>query len=342
MSHNSHLFVQAKTSLIAKEAIDSIQILSTMVLERKQLIYFVRHAEATHNIEERKAVQAAKDRGVTDKEELEKARRSVLDFEELRDAPLSAGGSAQVRKTSNTLNLLHSTGSKKYPAPKLVLVSPLRRTLMTATQLFLSDADDKTNPPKFVALEALREKRTGFAADERRSVDILEKEFPHVDFSDLRRMAAEGLEVPFGEDNAAVRKRGRAFMEGQFTQFHEESIAVVTHKAWLREMRQTIKEKLDDGLLQVDFDFEQWHQTLYKNAEVRIAQFSWIENRLSSIVSKSLENSLRSVTEDAVHRLLEKQKTQYYGAGKIGGLVYQPKPSISAVVNLPHVHSINI
>lgn len=308
-----------------------------MVLQRKQLVYFVRHAEALHNIEERLAVQAAKERGIQDKEELEKARRSVLDYEELRDAALSAHGSAQVRRESNKLNLLHSTGSEKYPAPKIVLVSPLRRTLMTATQLFLSDADDKTNPPIFIALEALREKRTGFAADERRSVDILEKEFPHVDFSDVRQWAARGEEVPLGEDNAAVRKRGRAFLEGHFTHFQQESIAVVTHKAWLREMRGTIKGYVDDDQTHVDFDFDEWHKTLYRNAEVRVAQLGWTDQKLTNVISKSLENSLRCVTEEAVKVLLEKQMKHFKGTG----LVYQPKPSISSVVNDVHIHTHN-
>lgn len=312
-----------------------------MVMMQKQLVYFVRHAEAVHNIEERKAKQAARDRGVTDEEELEKARRSVLDFEELRDAPLSAHGSAQVRKSSNILNLLHSTGSSKYPAPRVVLVSPLRRTLMTATQMFLSDADDKSNPPRFVALEALREKRTGFAADERRSVDILEKEFPHVDFSDLRRMAADGQEVPFGEDNTAVRKRGRDFLEGQFKDFlNEESIAVVTHKAWLREMRHTMKGYMDENQLQVEVDFPDWHKTLYKNAETRVAQFTWMDNKMHSVVSKSLENSLKSVTEDACKSLLEKQKA-FTSVKANHGPVYYPKPSFLAGVNAPHVHTIH-
>lgn len=275
--------------------------------ERKQVVYFVRHAEAEHNIKEREAVQAAKSRGVTDKEEQEKARRSVLNDEKLRDAPLSADGCSQVKRASSSLNLLNKTGLEKYPAPKIVLVSPLRRALMTATQLFLSELKDASNPPVFIALEALREKRTGFAADERSSVETLEKEFPHVDFSDLHRRAAQGLVVPKGEDNPAVRKRGRAFLEGDFALRQEESVAIVTHKGWLREMRHTIKGYVDEGQTKVDFDLDQWHKTLYGNAEVRVAQFGWTVGKMTSIISKSVENALGSVVEDAVKHLVEKQ-----------------------------------
>jgi hypothetical protein len=67
------------------------------------------------------------------------------------------------------IQIEHKVGESKYPTPKFVLFSPLRRALVTATKLFLKN-DSK---PKFVAIEALREKGTSFAADERSSVDTL-------------------------------------------------------------------------------------------------------------------------------------------------------------------------
>lgn len=248
-------------------------------------MYLVRHAEATHNIKEREAVQEALQRGIQD---TDRARRAVLQDESLLDAPLSPNGCCQVRRASQRLNLLDRT---KYPPPQIVLVSPLRRVLMTATQLFF-DADSNSNP-RFVALEALREKRTGYAADERQSIEILKKEFPHVDFSNLRDPSL----VPKGESNAQVRARGRAFLEGYLAQeVNQESIAIVTHKGWLRELRKTLKEWVDQQRLTVDFDLDQWHQTLYGNAEIRVADFGWTTNdhRLSSIVSRSVETALES------------------------------------------------
>ena len=263
-------------------------------------MYFVRHAEAEHNIKEREAVQAAIARGVSCKEEQEKARRAVLTDEKLKDARLSFQGKQQVREKRSSLCVLNKAGFAKYPAPKIVLVSPLRRALMTATELFLNSSPR----PQFVAVEALREKRTGFAADERSSVEVLQEEFPHVDFTDLLRRGDD--HVPIGEDNPKVRARGRAFLEGDFTKVHEDSVALVTHKGWQRELRGTLKDMVDDSKLKVDFDINKWDQTLYKNAEIRVAQFGWDNNRLASIVSKSVDGAIRSVVTEACAPLIQR------------------------------------
>jgi broad specificity phosphatase PhoE len=267
--------------------------------KRKQTVYFVRHAEAAHNILEKKAVKDAIARGVHEKEEQEKARRSVLNDVALKDAPLSLEGTNQAKRGSSDLKLLNKLGGSKYCKPSLILVSPLRRALMTATELF----SQQEPLPKFIALEALREKRTGFFADERSHVDDLEKQFPHVDFSDLR---IESPEIPKGEDNPAVRARGRTFLERDLAKITEESVALVTHKGWLRELRHTLRSFIDDGQLEVNFDIDAWDQTLYKNAEVRVAEFSWEKDVLRSIVSKSVENAMSSLIQEAVEHLIRR------------------------------------
>lgn len=283
--------------------------------QRKQVVYFARHAEAAHNILEKQAVQEAIARGESLKEEQERARRSVLNDASLTDACLSPEGIQQAKRRSADLGLLNKMGGSKYAPPKLVLVSPLRRALMTATELFSSHQQEQEEEqeesennikPKFVALEALREKRTGFSADERLSVAELEQQFPHVDFSDLKRIGTERPEVPKGEDNAAVRARVKEFLEGVFAKVTEESVAVVTHKGWLRELRQVLKSKVNDGELEVNFDLEKWDQTLYNNSEVRVAEFGWEGETLKSIISKSMENALLSVIEESMKHLFRK------------------------------------
>lgn len=268
-----------------------------------KVVYFVRHAEAKHNIKEREAVQAAIARGVFEKSEQEKARRAVLQDESLRDAPLSSNGTRQVRRACNYLGILNAFS--RYPVPEVVLVSPLRRALMTATELY----GNASPRPVFVAMEILREKRTGFAADERSSVDVLEREFPHVDFSHVKALATGVDGVPMGEDNMAVRARVRAFLEGPFcvmAQKDDAPVAVVTHKGWLREMRHTLKSWVDEGHLQVDFDLDQWDQTLFGNAEVRVNEFAWTCGSLTSVVSKSVENAIGSaVLEDAIKKQIQ-------------------------------------
>ena len=82
----------------------------------KKVIYFVRHAEAEHNVKEREAVAAAKIAGETRKEELEKARKAVLaEDASLKDAPLSQDGIDQVRNSGRRLNKLFASMK---PAPR--------------------------------------------------------------------------------------------------------------------------------------------------------------------------------------------------------------------------------
>jgi hypothetical protein len=89
----------------------------------------------------------------------------------------------------------------------VVLVSPLTRTMQTATEMFpdwaaaiagatsaaaagasagrASSLMPATVPgvPAFVAIEMCREAHGGHPCDQRRPISVLRKEFPHVDFS---------------------------------------------------------------------------------------------------------------------------------------------------------------
>jgi broad specificity phosphatase PhoE len=163
---------------------------------------------------------------------------------------------------------------------------------MTATELFLDEDTLPAARPRFLAIGALREKRTGLACDERSDVETLKREFPHVDFSDVER----GLPaIPIGEDNMAVCERARAFTEDYLPLVEADFVALISHKGWLRELRHNLKRWVDDGRLKVDFDVDEWHQTLYNNAEIRVAEFGWNRNELTSIVSRSIDNAITSI-----------------------------------------------
>jgi len=280
-----------------------------MKVSHKKIIYFVRHAEALHNVKEKEAVQAVIAKGEKCKKKQDEARRSVLLSDpSLKDAPLSDGGVDQVKRSSEIMKELFSAGSKDegfagfvdvkdsqkkmspFRKPDVVLVSPLRRALMTATQIFL---EGETEPPLFLAIEALREKRTGMACDERSSVDVLKQEFPHVDFSDVEHTEKYLSPVKVGENNDDVRARGAKYIDERLCDpALGTHVAVVSHKGWLREMRKTLKSRVDQGNLKADFDLEQWDTTLYGNAEVRVAAFRWdAEGSLYSVYSRSLENA---------------------------------------------------
>jgi len=267
-----------------------------MILNKELLIYFVRHAEAEHNVKEKEAVREVIKHGGGKKEQ-ELARKNILQNSVLRDAPLSQHGTLEAKHTCCDLDYLMSAGDVRYQPPKVVLVSPLRRALMTATLLFYHPENGNNNP-QFLAVEALREKRTGLACDERHDVKTLQNEFPHINFDNVQR----GLPVvPIGEDNSAVKARAKKFMEERLPHFSNFGfVAVVSHKGWLREMRHTLKEHVMDGSLEVDFDVDEWDQTLFKNSEVRVAEFCWevggTTQTLQSIVSRSVKNAMNCVS----------------------------------------------
>ena len=302
----------------------------------KKVIYFVRHAEAEHNVVERRVVEAAIAAGETSKAGQDAARRAVLQEDpSLRDAPLSKDGTMQARDSGKKLGALflnrsHSNASnhsntntngdsQEYLAPlrgassnlnnsspprksrqkqkqspfrppDVVLVSPLRRALMTATELFLHSRDphDSSDPPRFVALEALREKRTGMACDERSSVAALQAEFPHVDFSHVPHTPR----VPAGETNEDVRARGALFLDHHLATIEGQYLAIVSHKGWLREHRKVLKRRVELGHIRADFDINEWDTTLYGNAEVRVAAFRWQDDELVSVFSRSVDNAI--------------------------------------------------
>ena len=265
---------------------------------RKKIVYFVRHAEALHNVKERQAMEQVLSAAGTEcdtsdndrtllKARAEEARRCILrDDASLRDAPLSAHGTVQARLSKERMSALFGGHHSVFRQPGVVLVSPLRRALMTAMELFSNNTDDG---PRFVAMEALREKRTGLDCDERSSVDELQREFPLVDFSDVK---ANGNTIPIGEDNSAVRQRAISFMDHRLPHMDCTHVAIVTHKGWLREMRKMLKSRADAGTIRTDFDLNQWDTTLYGNAEIRVSAMRWQDGELMSVVSRSVDNAI--------------------------------------------------
>ena len=190
---------------------------------------------------------------------------------------------------------------------------------MTATELFLhnnkqndvNNAGATNNPPRFQALEILREKRTGFAADERRSAAELSAEFPHVNFEEDNQSSSAYLffspvssskntsssspsllsypTPPLGETNAQVQIRARIFAESLYLST-ADAIAVVSHKGWLRELRHVVREWVEEGRVHVDFDLQAWEETLYGNAEIRVVQMTY-EQQYEDLAAEDEESS---------------------------------------------------
>lgn len=139
------------------------------------LLYLIRHGEAEHNIEEKKAMEvtrriAVEEEGLSEDdptvtERMEEARKAVLNDVMLRDAKLSEQGKIEARQARDKLRQLiaDDNGLDK---PDYVLVSPLTRTMETCDIIF----PDSEN---IHVREEISERRTGKPPDTRSSVHWL-------------------------------------------------------------------------------------------------------------------------------------------------------------------------
>jgi broad specificity phosphatase PhoE len=109
--------------------------------DRTYLVYLIRHGEASHNVLEKAAMQRAKEQAEAQglspeqvKERVEQARVAVLTDESLRDASLSAQGRQDAERARRQLNDVVRRHDLSLPCK--VLVSPLTRALETADLIF--------------------------------------------------------------------------------------------------------------------------------------------------------------------------------------------------------------
>eukprot|EP00931_Biecheleriopsis_adriatica_P043345 TRINITY_DN24782_c0_g1_i1.p1 TRINITY_DN24782_c0_g1~~TRINITY_DN24782_c0_g1_i1.p1 ORF type:complete len:1301 (-),score=272.29 TRINITY_DN24782_c0_g1_i1:47-3949(-) len=201
-------------------------------------VYLVRHGEAVHNIEEHHAKELAKNEAISaglqpgSKDFLdvvEDARKKVLEDETLHDASLSPAGKAQALDALAEINKLSMQG---FPRPQAIFVSPLQRTLQTAAIIF-------PDHPSMHVREELRERRTGLPCDDRGSAEdmAMRKTFNFMSFEQLRlhdrRRKPQEAEEPV-EKKPELRDR-TARVEELLREGEERSLAVVTHKGFLRE-----------------------------------------------------------------------------------------------------------
>ena len=215
----------------------------------RKLLHIVRHAEGFHNTE-RKHV----------------AERS-------HDARLTPNGEAQCAALRAALGELAAFSSPSL----LVVASPLTRTLQTASLCFPG--------ARIVALEEVRE-TCNFRCDGRRNLELIRPEFPHVDFSKLRRRrrravgalrgapraradAYRGHREPDLPGLAARAARARAWLAAR----PEPMIVVVTHCAFLQAV---LGPRLDgrDGRPPPAFDADDhevggWLAAPFANCEMR-------------------------------------------------------------------------
>jgi broad specificity phosphatase PhoE len=151
-------------------------------------LFLIRHGQASHNVEEQAAQKLAQqiclsqglaaDAPLT-KERMEQARQEILENPTFFDAELSIQGSREATDASNDLQTICDNLGIAFPTE--VMVSPLQRTLQTASLIF-------PNHKNMLVREELRERLTGRPADNRASSAELSKNesFKHLDFHHIR------------------------------------------------------------------------------------------------------------------------------------------------------------
>jgi broad specificity phosphatase PhoE len=243
-------------------------------------LYLIRHGEAAHNVLEKAAKKDALEKAIADgfdkdsdeaKHRMEEARKGVLNDITLFDAPLSDLGCEEATQACSKLaDLLQSLNLKP---PAEILVSPLQRALQTADLIFPESASIRVR-------EELRERCTGLPPDSRASSATLSRQATFQRFSmfRLRMQSIAKMDLPMfnhlfrdeedeveldsisdfcstEEDKVMLRTRTKTLFK-LLAESDERSIAIVTHKGFLRE--------LERG------PFAQVDATEFKNCEVRV------------------------------------------------------------------------
>lgn len=184
--------------------------------EVSKLIFFVRHAEGTHNA-------AARDKN-------EEFRKNLFNSPTLWDAPLTPTGLEQCARLKSEID---SVGADV----DLIVVSPLTRTLQTAS---LSFGTSQPLTP-MLACETCRERIAVYTSEGRAQLSELKPKWPLVDFSQI--LSEEDKMFSQKEDDKVVAERALVFMNW-LMQRPERRIAVVSHSVFLQNMYKNYSETL--------------------------------------------------------------------------------------------------
>jgi broad specificity phosphatase PhoE len=192
--------------------------------ERVKTIHFVRHAEGHHNVAGRNDPFTGYLR------------------EDLEDATLTDDGIEQCKK-------LHLATQNKVENAQLLVVSPLNRTMQTASYSF---PHMKGKIP-WIAIENLREQTGLHPCDRRKSISEHKTKYAHVDFSNIAH-DKDPLYYNYRlrEPNADVVVRAKHFMDWLMAR-PETEIIVVTHHGYLLNVFRDVIHTTDPDVDGDDF-----------------------------------------------------------------------------------------
>lgn len=228
----SALFVQSNPRV--RSYCDAGRVETYVISSDMKRVHFLRHAEGYHNIA---------------------GKNNPLGYlrADLIDANLSQHGEQQCHDFStdpNNVNIFQSA--------ELLVVSPMNRTIQTATLCFPS----LVNRIPWIAVEDLRETTGIHPCDKRLTKSEHKAAYNHVNFDEV---ASETdpiyhLYTYTREPDKDVQKRCRAFL--QWLQNRpEKEIIVVTHRAYLRQMLRSV--------LDIEGSNEPSHCIRFANCECR-------------------------------------------------------------------------
>ena len=214
-----------------------------------KIVHFIRHAEGTHNLcelESKKPIH--------------------------QDAKLTPKGIEQC----NRLSLL----TRNF-AVEAVLVSPMTRCLQTATLSFPHILGSAQHLIPFVAYEEWRE-TVNYLCDSRRSIDVLQVEYPHVDFQYVSNNCDPiwlSYEEKFGtyQDHTTLRESNDA--PALYCRAHsawevllarpEREMALVGHSAFFMHMFTPLHKELEGVVKYEDEMVRELMSERFENCELR-------------------------------------------------------------------------
>ncbi|GMF33724.1 unnamed protein product [Phytophthora fragariaefolia] len=176
-----------------------------------KVVYFLRHAEGTHN--------EAHAKYGSPRWEDEFARTDAF-----LDAPLTPFG-VQDARSKGQLSV-QAELERGMPRIEKVVVSPISRAIQTAQNFF---AKEQVPNEPFTCIENCRETFDCHTCNKRRPLSELKRRFPDVDFSRLADEEDQLWSPTHRETTEEIQKRAREFLLEFFREIPERYVVVAAH-----------------------------------------------------------------------------------------------------------------
>ncbi|GMF27334.1 unnamed protein product [Phytophthora lilii] len=176
-----------------------------------KVVYFLRHAEGTHN--------EAHAKYGSPRWEDEFARTDAF-----LDAPLTPFGIQDAQSKGQPS--VKAELERGMPAIERVVVSPISRAIQTALHFF--SKDQVPNEP-FTCIESCRETFDCHTCNKRRPLSELKQKFPDVDFSRMKDEEDQLWSTTHRETTEEIQKRAREFLLEFFREIPERYVVVAAH-----------------------------------------------------------------------------------------------------------------